>query len=295
MLKIFIRKVYLFPIFLTINILNAYQKCLSFFDPNGSERKLEEIFNSYIEKKINSNLKLNYKLDYHPRILKKKKINLYTPTKITSFRASTFFTKEKDTICWIDKFGKNNNVFFDIGANIGLYSLYYSSLYKSPVFSFEPDFQNLYLFKKNIILNKLQKFIKIVPNPVYNKYSFGSLIYDIKNLSGSSNIFFNDKKFINKKNFKKISILSIKIDDLTENSITPYPSLIKIDVDGSEIEVIKGAYKTITSKECVSVLVEVRNTTVKFIHNFFIKNNFRLLSNNNSNMIYLKNNLRYLE
>ena len=69
----YIRKVYLLPIFLIINCLNVYQRFLSFFDPNGSERKLEEIFNSYIEKKINSNLKLNNKLNYQPNILKKKK------------------------------------------------------------------------------------------------------------------------------------------------------------------------------------------------------------------------------
>ena len=287
----YIRKVYLLPIFLIINCLNVYQRFLSFFDPNGSERKLEEIFNSYIEKKINSNLKLNNKLNYQPKILKKKKINLYTPNKISSFRASTFYTKEEETIRWIDKFGKKNNIFFDIGANIGLYSLYYSSLYKSSVYSFEPDFQNLYLFKKNIILNDLQKYINIIPNPVNNQNCFGKLIYNINNLSGSSDIFFNDIKSLKNKNFKKISMLAVKIDDLTKNSIIPYPALIKIDVDGSEIDVIQGAYRTLTSKKCKSVLVEVRNSTVEFIHNFFINNNFKLFSENNLNMIYLKKNL----
>ena len=291
MLIKYFRKFYLFPIFLIINFLNIYQRFLSFFDPNGSERKLEEIFNSQIEKKINSNLKLNNELKYLPKILKKKKINLYTPNKISSFRASTFYTKEEETIRWMDKFGKKNNIFFDIGANIGLYSLYYSSLYRSSVYSFEPDFQNLYLFKKNIILNNLQKFIKIIPNPVNNQNCFGNLIYNINNLSGSSDTFFNDIKFLKNKNFKKISMLAVKIDDLTKNLIIPYPTLIKIDVDGGEIDVIQGAHRTITSKNCKSVLVEVRNNTEKFIHNFFINNNFRLFSVNKPNMIYLKKSL----
>ena len=291
MLIKYFRKFYLFPIFLIINFLNIYQRFLSFFDPNGSERKLEEIFNSQIEKKINSNLKLNNELKYLPKILKKKKINLYTPNKISSFRASTFYTKEEETIRWMDKFGKKNNIFFDIGANIGLYSLYYSSLYRSSVYSFEPDFQNLYLFKKNIILNDLQKYINIIPNPVNNQNCFGKLIYNINNLSGSSDIFFNYIKFLKNKNFKKISMLAVKIDDLTKNLIIPYPTLIKIDVDGGEIDVIQGAHRTITSKNCKSVLVEVRNNTEKFIHNFFINNNFRLFSVNKPNMIYLKKSL----
>ena len=44
---------------------------------------------------------------------------------ITNYRIDTFLTKEPETIDWINNFKSNSN-FWDIGANIGLYSIYYS-------------------------------------------------------------------------------------------------------------------------------------------------------------------------
>ena len=42
---------------------------------------------------------------------------------INYFRATTFETKEPETLEWIDTIPKNS-VLWDIGANVGLYSLY---------------------------------------------------------------------------------------------------------------------------------------------------------------------------
>ena len=50
-----------------------------------------------------------------------KKIHIYTPNQLCEYRANTFFSKEPETINWIDKYGKKS-VLYDIGANIGLYS-----------------------------------------------------------------------------------------------------------------------------------------------------------------------------
>ena len=54
-----------------------------------------------------------------------KNLNLkfYSPNRLNNFRINTFFTKEPETINWIDNF-EEDTIFFDIGANIGLYSCY---------------------------------------------------------------------------------------------------------------------------------------------------------------------------
>ena len=83
-----------------------YSKILSFIDPNGSERQWEELSQKEIDKKINSNLKL--KLNNYKTTLfnSEKKLKFYTPTKMASYRAHTIFSKEKDTIKWIETYGK---------------------------------------------------------------------------------------------------------------------------------------------------------------------------------------------
>ena len=46
---------------------------------------------------------------------------------ITKYRFDTFENKEPETLKWIDINLRENDVFFDIGANIGIYSLYAAS------------------------------------------------------------------------------------------------------------------------------------------------------------------------
>ena len=74
------------------------------------------ISDSFLNSKINSTKKVSVKnINFH----------LHTPTYLTNYRHRTFFSKEPETIEWIDKF-EDNSVFYDIGSNIGIYSLYAS-------------------------------------------------------------------------------------------------------------------------------------------------------------------------
>ena len=50
-------------------------------------------------------------------------LTFHAPNRINFYRTETFSTKEPETLEWIDNF-KKNKVFWDIGANIGLYSCY---------------------------------------------------------------------------------------------------------------------------------------------------------------------------
>ena len=59
-----------------------------------------------------------------------KKQTIFTPNWICKIRANTFSTKEPETLEWIDK-SESDGVFFDIGANVGLYSLYYAATKKT--------------------------------------------------------------------------------------------------------------------------------------------------------------------
>lgn len=53
----------------------------------------------------------------------KTQLNFFIPNRLINYRIKTFFSKEPQTLKWIDKF-KKNSVFWDIGSNIGLFTCY---------------------------------------------------------------------------------------------------------------------------------------------------------------------------
>ncbi len=71
----------------------------------------------------------------------------------------TIFLKEPETISWLRSFEKDS-VFFDVGANVGLFSIFSSLVNGSRTFAFEPSSTNFLSLVKNINLNKVQKIAK---------------------------------------------------------------------------------------------------------------------------------------
>ena len=73
-----------------------------------------------------------------------KKLVFFTPNEIIDWRVHTLLTKEPETLEWIDQFKGDEIVFWDIGANIGLYSIYAALKHKNiKIISFEPSVNNL--------------------------------------------------------------------------------------------------------------------------------------------------------
>ena len=288
MIKKYIRAILFFPLYLLNRLLVIYSKTICWFDPGGFECKLEELYQNQIDLKINK--KRDYRnLGYKPKLHSKNKdLTLYVPNKISNYRADTLYSKEKDTISWIDKFGGEKKIFFDIGSNIGLYSLYCSMLHKNKVFAFEPQYNNIVLFEKNIQINKLEEFISIIPNPIYNKNKLDFLLSSSNNLSGSASSTFIKEENIKSYTYKKRLTLSFAIDFLVEKLLIPKPNMIKIDVDGNEIDVIKGAIKTINSRDCKTILIESFNPkTDKYVKSI-LRKQFDLYSDSGINKIYIK-------
>ena len=84
------------------------------------------------------------------------RFNLISDNWITKFRARTFNEKEPKMLDWLDNNLRSNDVFFDIGANVGIYSVYAAKREpQSMVYAFEPEYSNLHLLKQNIINNNL--------------------------------------------------------------------------------------------------------------------------------------------
>ena len=94
-------------------------------------------------------------------------------SKVCRFRAKTFSYKEPDTLNWIDSFDAESS-FIDIGANVGIYSLYASYKLKN-IYAFEPDALNFSLLNLNIFDNKKDKIIKAYPISIHSYDTYNSL------------------------------------------------------------------------------------------------------------------------
>src|SRR5205085_8784148 len=81
-------------------------------------------------------------------------IRFYAPSPLLISRADSALSKETDTIQWIDGF-EQGAAFWDIGANVGVFSLYAAIRKPVSVVSFEPLAANFHVLSRNIHLNQL--------------------------------------------------------------------------------------------------------------------------------------------
>lgn len=274
----FSKKIILIPFYLFYNLGNLYSLLLFFFK-NKNYSKWFDLCNREINKKF-----LNIAHNFRG---KKIFLKFYTPNSRCKARVETFSSKEPETLNWIDR-QLNDSVFFDVGANIGLYSIYYAKIKRGKVYSFEPSVYNLEQLSKNINLNKLQKKITIISNPLNDKNKISQLIYN--NIDkGGSGILFDNKTEVKKRHEKeKFSYLSLglSLDHLTEKGLIQYPNCIKLDVDGNERLIIEGSKKNLVNKKCRSILVESNslddlNLITKILKNYGFKYNYKESSNIN--------------
>ena len=186
---------------------------------------------------------------------------------------------------WIDNFKKMDNlIFWDIGANIGLYSIY--SVLKNKnlsTISFEPSTSNLRVLSRNISINNLENKIKILSAPLSNKENQFLTMNEGDFVEGGAlntfgeNYDFAGELFDSKMKYK---ILGTTIKNLLDNNILEIPNYIKIDVDGIEHLILEGAGKYLKDKRIKSLSIEI-NEDFKEQYNKVIEimdqNEFKLL------------------
>ena len=271
-----IRFIYNIPLRIIFLIGNLYSDLLNIMDKKNHDSFWEEILQKRVGQKISNPIKIS----------NNQEIQFYIPSLISAYRAKTFFSKEPDTIDWIKKKGGADKILYDVGANMGIYSIYYAKMFKSNVYAFEPSFKNLDLLVKNINLNLLADKVHAISNPLSKNFIFSNF-FQIKSSPGFAGATFNDN--LVKKNMitkdtngstesLEYTTLGLSIDNLTALNLIKKPDLLKIDVDGNELDVIEGCRKTIEQSNTISILIETRQET-----EINIKKEFEILGLKKSN------------
>lgn len=229
------------------------------------KRKIQE----EIQEKIDEVNLISSMYCYHP---KKTNSSFFLPYVMTDFIQQTIFRSDNyyeiDNLEWVFKefmsgvIGNDvkNSVACDIGANIGNHTLYFlNELSAKKVISFEPMLKTFNILRKNVDLNNLNDHVELHNVGVSNiEGNAESQQYDYTNIGAS-------KINVGNGNIKLVTLDSIDIPELT---------MMKIDVEGMELNVLQGAVKTIEKTHPYIMLEawgESINEVSKFLSDFGYK------------------------
>ena len=173
-------------------------------------------------------------------------------------RAQTFETKEPETLGWIEMFDSGDTL-LDVGANIGVFSLYAASR-GCEVVAIEPDALNFALLNENIRLNAAVNSIPVTAYPIALHSSLSVSRLNVSSGEWGSALSSFDRAV----DYKGSSFTPLHSQGSVGMSLDQFvellgfePCHLKVDVDGNELLVLQGARSTLTNSRLQSVLIEL--------------------------------------
>jgi FkbM family methyltransferase len=166
--------------------------------------------------------------------------------------------KEPWTVEWLRRTVGAGEVLYDIGANVGAYSLIAARKPEGPsrVVAFEASYANIAGLCANIALNDAAELI--TPMPVALSDTNGLSVFHLLAMApGSARHALGVNDLSEGPTVYPQPVLTFRLDDLIELAGLPLPNHIKLDVDGGELAVLNGAVRALSSPALQSMLVEV--------------------------------------
>lgn len=184
-------------------------------------------------------------------------IRIYCPNLKVFKRCDSIRRKEPETIDWIATFAPGD-ILFDIGANIGLYSLL-AAKKGLRVVAFEPESQNFAVMNANVHLNSLDDRISTLNVALADRNCLDYLYMPAFSYGTAFNQFGvpPEETGETSRNAFKQAVISYSLDHFIKNYPQSVPTHLKIDVDGIEAKIIAGAAETIENPLLQSMLVEL--------------------------------------
>ena len=182
----------------------------------------------------------------------KIKLKLYTDRELSKLIYCNQF--EKDEFQFMNEYIKKDFVVYDVGANIGLHSLYLSNIIgtKGVCYSFEPTKATFDSLNENILLNG---FKNIIPyNLALSDKEEILQIYKSTNGYDAWNSLGGFQKIGNNK-YDLENVMCVPLDRFLErNPDVKKPEFIKIDTEGWELHVLKGCYELLKNSNPVLMM-----------------------------------------
>ena len=225
---------------------------------------------------VKSDLRPVGRLDYAPR-----RIYMCVNSPWQAYRLNSC-AKEPETVAWLETNLRPGDVFYDIGANVGAYSLVAHALTgeTARIVSFEPGFGTFAELCRNIQLNHAEGSVVPLPIALGNRTSLGEFRYSETTPGAALHSWQATAPGETHAPELILSTISYRLDDLMAALDLPQPTLIKLDVDGPEADVLEGAVKALADPSLRSCIVEldVETQTYEDVVARLAANGLRILS-----------------
>jgi len=204
--------------------------------------------------------------------------------------------KEPGTVEWIENWFRSGDVFYDIGANTGAYSLVAFRFLsgKAKIYSFEPGFVTFPQLCKNIHLNRAGEAIVPLQVALSDRTSLGTFQYQNLLPGGALHALGPPLDHLGREFRPVLTLptLSFRLDDFVREFALPVPNHMKIDVDGTEGQIIKGGEEILGRGEVRTILVELneKRESNKEIGKFLEKMGFFVHSRRDENILFCRRN-----
>ena len=173
---------------------------------------------------------------------------------------------EPDTVQWVEAF-TDGDVYWDIGANIGVFALYAGLKPGVRVLAFEPAASSFAVLNRNIELNSIDR-ITAYCLAFAQETKLDSLNMSSISPGGSMHAFGTDRDQFDRiidVRFRQGAI-GFSIDDFVTMFSPPRPTHVKMDVDGIEADILRGGRDTLSSPSVRSMIVEIEGDLTS-LHN----------------------------
>lgn len=171
-----------------------------------------------------------------------------------------------------------NKIIIDVGANIGNHTVFFANICKAKrIYSFEPQPNIFDILKKNVLINKFNKNVKLFNMGLGENKGYANVDVVNKDNFGMSKL--------TKDNLGTIEIN--KLDDIICSIEKNKIDMIKIDVEGMGIEVLKGAQRVLRRDKPIIYIEAETEEEFNIITNFLSEFKYKPIMRFNATPTYL--------
>lgn len=156
---------------------------------------------------------------------------------------------EFEEMAFLLHFLREEDLFFDVGSNVGTYTLLASKVIGAKSYAFEPSPQTFFHLENNVFLNRINEKVQL-----YNEgigAEDGNLLFSVDQ-DTTNHVVTNEKE-------KSVAIKVSSLDSIS-TAKQAVPQLVKIDVEGFESNVIQGATNLLQNKKLNAIIMELNGS-----------------------------------
>jgi FkbM family methyltransferase len=186
----------------------------------------------------------------------------HAPTPLLRSRAASLLSKEPDTIAWLDGLTERDAL-WDVGANVGAFSLYAAARARCAVVAFEPSAPNFFVLTRNIQLNRLGDRVTAYCVALSGATGLGALNLDAAEPGTAMSQFGrvgDASRYSTQAQPLWHGMIGFTVDDFIATFGVACPTHLKLDVDGLELAILQGARATLANARLRSAMIEISLT-----------------------------------